>query len=68
MKKKKMSITDAKYYAKNYGWDFSLGFYEQNTTSKSGELSALAKLVGYRKPSSASGSTARYFFEYLKKK
>jgi hypothetical protein len=29
---------------------------------------ALAKLVGYKKPASASGSTARYFFEYLKKK
>jgi hypothetical protein len=68
MKKKKMSITDAKFYAKNSGWDFSKGFYEQNTSSKSSDLSAIAKLVGYRKPTTASGSTSRYFFEYLKKK
>lgn len=68
MPKKKMSITDAKDYAKSYGWDFAKDFYEQNTASKSAELAALAKLVGYKKSASASGSTARYFFEYLKKK
>jgi len=68
MAKKKMSIADAKTYAKGYGWDFTKDFYSQNTASKSAELAALAKLVGYRKSASASGSTARYFFEYLKKK
>jgi hypothetical protein len=68
MAKKKMSASDAKDYAKGYGWDFSKDFFEQSTTSKSEELAALAKLVGYKKPASASGSTARYFFEYLKKK
>jgi hypothetical protein len=68
MAKKKMSIEEAKTYAKSYGWDFSKDFYSQNSISKSAELAALAKLVGYKKSASASGSTARYFFEYLKKK
>lgn len=68
MAKKKMSIEEAKIYAKSYGWDFSKDFYSQNSISKSAELAALAKLVGYKKSASASGSTARYFFEYLKKK
>ena len=68
MAKKKMSAAEAKEYAKGYGWNFSKDFYEQSTTSMSAELAALAKLVGYKKPSTASGSTARYFFEYLKKK
>ena len=68
MAKKKMSIAEAKEYAKGYGWDFSEDFYSQNSSSKSAELAALAKLVGYKKSAIASGSTARYFFEYLKKK
>jgi len=29
------------------------------------ELAAIAKLAGYRKPSNASGSTARYFYYHL---
>jgi hypothetical protein len=60
MAKKKMSAAEAKEYAKGYGWNFSKDFYEQSTTSMSAELAALAKLVGYKKPSTASGSTARY--------
>jgi len=68
MAKKKMSAEEAKEYAKKYGWNFNKDFHEQSTISKSEELAALAKLVGYKKPSSSSGSTARYFFEYLKKK
>jgi hypothetical protein len=68
MAKKKITIGDAKDLAKKYGWDFSKDFYEQSTISKSEELNAIAKLLGYKKPSTASGSTARYFFEYLKKK
>ena len=63
-----MTAAEAKEYAKGYGWDFNKGFFEQGKVSMNAELSALAKLVGYRKPASASGSTARYFFEYLKKR
>lgn len=46
------------------GVDFNKDFHAQ---SISPELGALAKLVGYRKPANASGSTGRYFFTYLKK-
>jgi hypothetical protein len=68
MAKKKMSAAEAKEYAKGYGWNFSKDFHEQSTSSMSAELTALAKLVGYKKPASGSGSTARYFFAYLQKK
>jgi hypothetical protein len=31
------------------------------------EITAIAKLAGYRKPTTARGSTARYFFQHLQK-
>jgi hypothetical protein len=67
MAKNKLTKTDAKNLAKKLGIDFSKDFYELSNTHVS-ELVALSKLVGYKKPKTASGSTARYFFNYLNKK
>lgn len=64
MAKKKISKTEAVRLAEKMGVDFNKDFHAQ---SFGNELAALAKLVGYRKPSNASGSTGRYFFYYLKK-
>lgn len=63
----KITKCEAKRLAKNAGWDFSKDFYAQNSMSKSADLVAIAKLAKYRKPKTASGSTARYFFEHLDK-
>ena len=44
------------------------GDYHANVTMSQGEqLAAIAKLKGYKKPKSASGSTGRYFYDYLSK-
>lgn len=66
--KKKISIETAIDMAKAAGWDFKKDFYEQSTSSKVYDLLEIAKLKGYKKSSSSSGSTARAFFEYLSKK
>ena len=66
--KRKISINEAIDMAEKSGWDFSKDYYRQATSSMNGDLVAIAKLRGYKKSPSASGSTARYFFEYLKKK
>lgn len=60
--KKRITIYQAYKTALEIGVDFSKDFHIQ---SYGNELTELAKKVGYRKPSSASGSTGRYFFEYL---
>ncbi len=64
MAKKTISKFEALKMAEKIGVNFSKDFHSQ---SFGAELSAIAKLVGYKKPSSASGSTGSYFFEYLKK-
>lgn len=64
--KKKISKFEAFELAKKIGIDFDKDFYEQRRSDIE-ELSAIAKLAGYRKPSSASGSLGRYFFEHLEK-
>lgn len=64
MKKKKISKSEAKKLAIKMGVDFSKDFHAQ---SKGEELAAIAKLAGYRKPKTASGSIGRYFFSYLEK-
>lgn len=66
-RKKKLSRCEAKKMAKRMGWDFNKDFHAQGTIADKTELTALAKLKGYRKPKTASGSTSRYFFEYLRK-
>jgi hypothetical protein len=61
---KKISKTEAIKLAEKMGVNFDKDFLAQ---SYGNELSALAKLTGYKKPSSASGSTGRYFFYHLQK-
>lgn len=63
----KISKCEAKRLAKNAGWDFSKDFHAQSNASKTADLIAIAKLAKYKKPASASGSTARYFFNNLEK-
>ena len=60
----KISKKEAYDLAKRQGVKFSKDFHAQ---SKGSELAAIAKLAGYRKPKTASGSTGRYFFEHLEK-
>lgn len=64
----KITKCEAKRLAKNAGWDFNKDFHAQSGLgSKTDDLLAIAKLAKYRKPKSASGSTARYFFQHLEK-
>ena len=62
MAKKKISKKEAYKVAKKVGVNFNKEFHAQSFGE---ELSAIAKLAGYRKPKSASGSTGRYFFYHL---
>lgn len=48
------------------GIDFTEDFHTL-PSSKVELLVEAAKMCGYRKPASASGSTARYFFQHLAK-
>ena len=63
----KISKLEAYRLAKKAGWNFNKDFRAQGTIGESEDLAAIARLAGYRKPKSASGSTARYFFEHLDK-
>lgn len=65
--KRKISVIDAIELAENAGWNFNRDYFAQATASMNGDLVAIAKLKGYKKSPSASGSTARMFFEYLRK-
>jgi hypothetical protein len=60
----KLSKEQALKMAINMGVDFEKDFHAQ---SYGNELSELAKKVGYRKSSSASGSLGRQFFYHLQK-
>lgn len=66
-KKKNISMADAIRLAEQMGVDFSKDFHNQRSSSVGTDLAAIAKLKGYKKPASASGSTGRYFFYYLQK-
>jgi len=61
---KKISKLDAYKMAKKLGVNFNKDFHAQSYGT---ELSQLAKMSGYRKPKSASGSLGRYFFDHLNK-
>jgi len=61
-----ISKIDAYRMAKRAGAKFSKQA-DQQTSGVMAELTSLAKLAGYRKPKTASGSTARYFFQHLQK-
>lgn len=61
-----ISKFDAYKLAKKAGIKF--GMYPDSDTqsiSAMTELAAIAKLAGYRKPKTASGSLARYFYYHL---
>lgn len=64
--KHKMDKYEAKEEAKEFGIDFHQD-YHQLRNNQVDELLRLAKKIGYRKPSGASGSTGRYFFYYLQR-
>lgn len=59
-----ISKIEAYRLAKKAGAKFSKDYFQQ-PLSVSTDLVAIAKLAGYRKPKTASGSTARYFFAHL---
>jgi len=69
MKEKEIMATISKYdaykLAKKAGIKFHWGDSDKQDWSAMSELSAIAKLAGYRKPKTASGSTGRYFFYNL---
>ena len=60
----KISKLEAYRLAKKAGADFNKDVHAQNIGVLS-DIAAIAKLVGYRKPKNASGSTGRYFFYHL---
>ena len=65
-RKTTISKTEAYRLAKKAGIKF--GKYPDSgvqSPSAMTELAAIAKLAGYRKPTTASGSTARYFYYHL---
>ena len=64
MATKKISKAEAVRLAEKIGVDFKKDYHAQ---SYGNELAALAKLAGYKKPKTASGSTGRYFFYHLQK-
>jgi hypothetical protein len=66
VRKPTISKFDAYQLAKKAGAVFSKDYYQQRSGVQN-EIAALAKLAGYRKPASASGSTSMYFFEHLNK-
>ena len=60
----KISKLEAYKLAKKAGADFDKDVHAQSIGVLS-DIAAIAKLAGYRKPQSASGSTGRYFFYHL---
>ena len=62
----KLTKQEAKKMAQKVGISFKQD-YHQLRGDKVDFLMSLCKAVGYRKPKTASGSTGRYFYYYLKK-
>lgn len=65
-KKPTISKFDAYRLAKKAGAKFNIDYFQQRSGVQN-EMSAIAKLAGYRKPKTASGSLSRYFFQHLLK-
>lgn len=63
----KMSKAEAKRIARRHGISFKVD-YDTLRWNETILLVELAKKTGYRKPASASGSLARYFFYHLAKR
>jgi hypothetical protein len=64
--KRKITKQTAKKIAVDMGINFKKDFHSLSSTHVS-DLLAIAKMQGYKKPKTASGSTGRYYFEYLSK-
>lgn len=62
----KISKLEAYRLAKKAGADFDKDVHAQNIGVLL-DMSAIARLAGYRRPKNASGSTGRYFFYHLDK-
>ena len=62
----KISKQEAKKLAIKAGINFDAD-YHQLRSSQVSDLMAICKLTKYRKPTSASGSTGRYFYSYLQR-
>ena len=60
-----ISKLEAYKLAKMAGINFSKEDSDMQGLSAMSKLASIAKLAGYRKPKTASGSTARYFFYHL---
>lgn len=60
----RLTPDDAKDVARRYALDLSANFHALNSEAVSRVLAA-ADERGYRKPSGANGSRARYFFYHL---
>ena len=65
MKVNKITATEAIAIAQKAGVDFSSDFHAQSMGSF---LNGLAKLAGYKKSATSSGSTGRAYFYFLQKK
>lgn len=63
-RKPTISKLEAYKLMKKAGARFSKDYFQQSSMAQS-EMTAIAKLAGYRKPANANGSTARYFFAHL---
>ncbi len=66
-RKATISKTEALRLAKKAGADFGKSYLQQSSTVQS-EMAACAKLAGYRKPRTATGSLGSYFFAHLNKR
>lgn len=60
----KLSKQQAKSYLQSKGINFSSDFHSLSHSQQS-LIAEVARKAGYRKPRTASGSTARYFFKHL---
>ena len=66
MAAKKITKQTAKRIAIDYGINFKKDFYDLSSSQVT-DLLKVAKMQGYKKPKTATGSTGRYYFEYLSK-
>ena len=62
----KLSRQEAHRLAVKAGIDFRADYHSLRSSQVS-DLMSICKLTGYRKPKNASGSTGRYFFNYLRR-
>ncbi len=66
VRKHKLSRNEARRLAEKMGINFNRDFFTLSRSEVS-TLLDIRKMVGYRKPKNANGSTGRYFYAYLQK-